>query len=205
MGNFRGRCNIPSLPPVCRVKVERRTASQTQTKGDTMNQTTIKRIATLALAGTMLFSVVACGGSSSGTSGDNGSTSQQGEQIPDGFDITVPDPLDDTWKGVYRVDVDGELIEVIYNQGNPDDSWEAYRIRKGAGTDDVSGDYNDYAETSQEEVDGKTVTLKGEGGKVMLATWTDGGYSYSISAAPDGPFDAGMEKGDVLSLVAAIR
>lgn len=185
-----------------------------------MNQTTIKCIATLALAGTMLFSVVACGGSSSGTSGDNGSTSQQGEQIPDpfqefdsaedaqkaaGFDITVPDPLDGTWKGVYRVDVDGKLIEVIYNQGNPDDSWEAYRIRKGAGTDDVSGDYNDYAETTEEEVDGKTVTLKGEGGKVTLATWTDGGYSYSISAAPDGPFDAGMEKGDVVSLVAAIR
>lgn len=220
MGNFRRRCNIPSLPPVCRVKAERRTASQTQTKGDTMNQTTIKCIATLALAGTMLFSVVACGGSSSGTSGDNGSTSQQGERIPDpfqefdsaedaqkaaGFDITVPDPLDDTWKGVYRVDVDGKLIEVIYNQGNPDDSWEAYRIRKGAGTDDVSGDYNDYAETTEEEVDGKTVTLKGEGGKVTLATWTDGGYSYSISAAPDGPFDAGMEKGDVVSLVAAIR
>lgn len=102
------------------------------------------------------------------------------------------------------MDADGNLIEVIYDRGNPDDSWEAYRVRKGQGAGDVSGDYDDYAEVSEEHLGDVTMTLKGEGGKVMLATWTDGGYSYSISAAPGGPFDAGMEKSDILDLVAGI-
>lgn len=76
-----------------------------------MTHATIRRIATLALASTMLFSIAACGGSSNGTTGNDGSATQQGEQIPNpfqefdsaekaqkaaGFDITLPHPLDGT-------------------------------------------------------------------------------------------------------------
>ncbi len=53
--------------------------------------------------------------------------------------------------------------------------------RKSQGMEDNSGDYNVYAQNTEAEVSGNTVTLKGEDGAYTLAVWTDGQYAYSIS------------------------
>ena len=53
------------------------------------------------------------------------------------------------------------------------------RVRKGIGTEDVSGDYVNYPEIKN--VNGKSVTMKGQEEKVVLAIWNDGEYSYAVS------------------------
>lgn len=83
-----------------------------------------------------------------------------------GFSMTVPGSPDaiEAWE-------DG-MIQAIYGAEQ-----ETMRIRKGPGSEDISGDYNDYAQVKL--VDG--ATLKGENGRFSLAVWTSGGYAYSLS------------------------
>ena len=59
-------------------------------------------------------------------------------------------------------------------------------FRKGAGGDDISGDYNTYDVTEEQTIDGHTVLCKGKDGLIYTATWTDGTYSYAVMC------DAGM-------------
>ena len=83
-------------------------------------------------------------------------------------------------KSVIRV-IKGSLAEIICLKGDD----ELYRVRKGAGTDDVSGDYNDYQRKEErKDSGGRTLTLKGNDGKSWsLASWQDGNFSYSVSPA----------------------
>ena len=68
--------------------------------------------------------------------------------------------------------IENEMIQAFYGEDGSD-----MLIRKALGTEDISGDYNEYAQI--ETVDG--VTLKGENDLFSLALWTDGTYTYSIS------------------------
>lgn len=70
----------------------------------------------------------------------------------------------------------GSLAEINY-YGSTDTL--CYRV--SLGTEDNSGNYNEYAQNTEAEVSGNTVTLKGENGVYTLAVWTDGQYAYSIS------------------------
>lgn len=56
-------------------------------------------------------------------------------------------------------------------------------FRKAAGTEDPSGDYTQYAQTLSIQVNETTVTLKGENGAYLLATWHDGTYSCSLQTS----------------------
>jgi len=59
-------------------------------------------------------------------------------------------------------------------------------LRKAAGSEDISGDYNVYGETKSVGVGDRDVTMKGNGGTVSLALWTEEGYTYAVTS------DAGM-------------
>lgn len=52
--------------------------------------------------------------------------------------------------------------------------------RKAKETNDISGDYNEYAETDVMDIDGVEVALKGNDGLYNLAIWQNGDYSYSL-------------------------
>ena len=54
-------------------------------------------------------------------------------------------------------------------------------IRKTLGVTDNSGNSSEYSETSEKEVNGKTVTLKGKDGKIYIATWNYNNFAYTIS------------------------
>lgn len=69
----------------------------------------------------------------------------------------------------------GDMAEITYT-GADDEAV----FRKAEGTDDVSGDYNAYAEETSVEIGAYTVRLKGESGKYTLAIWNDSTYSYSL-------------------------
>lgn len=115
-----------------------------------------------------------------------------------GFEIELPEEISGTTANVFRT-LDGEdaTLEVIYNDGKGE---EQARIRKAPGSEDISGDYNDYSESKEVEIDGKTVTLKGNDGKIMLAVWQDGDYSYSVTTTVDG-----ISEDDMTAVVKAVK
>ena len=103
-----------------------------------------------------------------------------------GFEMTVPDAPAGYQNVVYRVDQESQMLEVIYLDNDTEEAKEGYRIRKAVGSDDISGDYNSYNETSEVTVSSNTVTLKGNDGKVFVAIWTSGDYTYAIDVDMDG-------------------
>lgn len=54
---------------------------------------------------------------------------------------------------------------------------------KDTGTD-VSGIYNKYTSVTEKELEGVTVTLKGNDGTIALATWTKDGYACALYVDP---------------------
>lgn len=92
-----------------------------------------------------------------------------------GFDFSVPSRIDGFDECEYRADKDDSMAEVIFKNGD-----EEIRFRKAAGDEDVSGNYTKFSEQERVDVDGATVTMKGENGAVNLATWSADGYAYSI-------------------------
>lgn len=157
----------------------------------------MKKVISLMMGTLMLLSLAACGHSNN-----------ESEQIPDpfaeytsmeeaaqaaGFDLSVPDSIDDLEKSVIRVDEEGKLFEVIY--GGED---EKIVIRKAEGSEDVSGDYTKYEQTNTVSIANSEVTMKGNDDKVSVAIWTNGDYSYSIASS------AGLSKTAATNLISAV-
>ena len=70
----------------------------------------------------------------------------------------------------------GEMAQIDYANGP-----ESACFRQSLGTQDNSGDWNEYPAQETIEVSGISVTLKGEKDAYTLAIWSDGTYSYSLS------------------------
>lgn len=91
-----------------------------------------------------------------------------------GFDFVVPDTIGKFTDRTIQA-IDKDVIQVIYNNGD-----NSVYIRKGIGSDDISGDYNNYSETNTVMVGNLQVTVKGENGTVSVATWTDNGFTFAM-------------------------
>lgn len=81
---------------------------------------------------------------------------------------------------VYKTStVDTKLLEVIYAA---DDTFaKEIRIRKAiSDKEDISGDYTDYEKEETVILEDKTISAKSNGGKLYLATWEEGEFSYSV-------------------------
>lgn len=109
-----------------------------------------------------------------------------------GFDFQVPESIDGYSKQTIQA-ISNEMIQVFYRNDTSD-----VILRKGTDKD-VSGNYNTYAQITNKDANGVTVTLKGNNGKVFCAIWTDGGYGYAINA------EDGLSEAAVLSLAAAMK
>ena len=110
-----------------------------------------------------------------------------------GFELTVPEKVG----GSPRRDIEtmsGNMIQVFYGNGE-----NQVCIRKEAGSGDISGDYNRYAETKTADVNGSSVTMRGEGGLVMVAIWESRGYTYAVTAR------AGMRAADMTALIRSVK
>lgn len=109
-------------------------------------------------------------------------TDREGAQIPNpftdcatleeaaktaGFSMTLPE-------GGYTFQVmPGHMIQA---------SGDGLTIRKGVGSDDISGDYTSYPQTGTRTVNGLSLTWKGENDWVRVATWSKGDYTFSVSS-----------------------
>ncbi|MCQ2416929.1 MAG: hypothetical protein MJ071_03845 [Oscillospiraceae bacterium] len=87
----------------------------------------------------------------------------------------VPFMIPDMLSGTPRTSIQATdcMIDVIY--GEP----EVLRLRKAKGTEDISGDYNEYDFEENMELENTPVTLKGNRDQVFLAVWNDGTCSYA--------------------------
>lgn len=114
-----------------------------------------------------------------------------------GFDIIFPEMIDGYSAPVIRVDAEGQMVEAIYTKGDGSELC----IRKAVGSEDVSGDYNEYSRNDTMSVGDLTVTMKGENELVSHATWTNNGYTYSIGVY----MQAGVSVGAMTALVCAVQ
>ncbi len=157
------------------------------------------RIAALLLCLSMGAALVACGENRNAASGaqDSTSSAQQSaseSEIDDmvnpwvevetqtqaqeraGFDIQLPSSLPAEYGAPsFRV-IPDDILEVDYT-GTGDGQ---IAIRKAVGTEDPSGDFNQYSGSQQVRVGDAEVTMKGNDGGISLAVWNDGTNAYSI-------------------------
>ena len=102
----------------------------------------------------------------------------------------LPFPVTETTYASYW----GELAQISYVVGEE----QTVTLRVQPGSEDISGDYNNYAEISTVSINGRDVTFKGNAGTVSTAIWTSGGYCYAVSA------DVPMFTDAMTALIAAI-
>lgn len=95
-----------------------------------------------------------------------------------GFSFQTPKTIG-VLKPVCIQTLESDIIQVFYQQTA--DSEEHVLLRKGFGSQDISGDYNAYSQSTVEFIGGSQVTLQGDDGMMMLATWVSGRFSYSVS------------------------
>lgn len=101
--------------------------------------------------------------------------------VPDGYTLV-------------RVDtIMGTTLQVRYGKGE-----DSVTFRTAQSTEDISGNFNTYANTAQRTVGGLTVTVKGDGDTVSQANWNDGDIAYSLT------FSAPVEAAVVDAIVESV-
>ena len=114
-----------------------------------------------------------------------------------GFDMKVPDSIGEYSNQLISV-IDGNIIEVRYLSS--DEQSTGIIIRKSGGDEDISGDYNTYSTNIAKHIDGKNVNLRGDGEKIFVATWTEDGFSYVVTAN-----DYMVNKEQIESLIGVVK
>ncbi len=104
-----------------------------------------------------------------------------------GFAVSAPDALNNI-DSIFVIN--GTLVEVNYADGT------SLRMAKGA--EDISGDYNSYSKVESFELGEFSVSVKGDGNKIQLATFHDAAYGYSLS------FENGVSLEKVKDLISSI-
>lgn len=103
-----------------------------------------------------------------------------------------------------------DLIQVkIYDNRGDTESNKELLIRKGVGTQDISGDYDIYDSSIEVQIDNISVTCKGTGETFNLAIWNDGEYSYSVSMSSnkdllDSDEKTGITQSDMEAIVKSV-
>lgn len=112
-----------------------------------------------------------------------------------GFDLTAPESIDGySEKSISVMSGTESIFDITFRNDS-----EQIRIRKAAGTEDISGDYNVYDKTETVSVGELEVTEKGNGGSVNLALWNDGGYTYLLYIS------AGASADEAAKLISEIK
>lgn len=106
------------------------------------------------------------------------------------FKVTVPKELLGKYNIKYISTISRDLFQICYisNQGD-------ILFRMGQGTEDISGDYNNYKTNNIVNINGNNVKLKGDDNLIKVAVWSINDMSYSISV------DAGMKQDDIIKII----
>ncbi len=91
-----------------------------------------------------------------------------------GFTLSAPERIDGFDPPSVQL-MSGKMLQLIYRSGD-----QRLIVRKAAGGDDISGDYNSCAETKSVRINGADVSFRGADGAVSTAVWCAKGYSYAV-------------------------
>mgnify|MGYP000957269411 FL=1 len=115
-----------------------------------------------------------------------------------GVELKAPEKIGDFHLSHVQAIQDGGIVQVFYG-GVADKTETQVLLRKAKSMEDISGDYTVYPEDRRvNETEGE-VRLRGQDGRVYLATWQRGDYSYSLSIAQ------GMEEAKVMEVISEIQ
>ena len=115
-----------------------------------------------------------------------------------GVELKAPEKIGDFHLSHVQAIQDGGIVQVFYG-GVADKTETQVLLRKAKSMEDISGDYTVYPEDRRvNETEGE-VRLRGQDGRVYLATWQRGDYAYSLSLAQ------GMEEAKVMEVIAEIQ
>lgn len=174
----------------------------------------MKKTSLLAISIFLSLTLAACGSttatSSNSSSPSSPSASSQSVQLANpftdcntledaqktaGFALTLPETVGD-W--VTQTDIQAmqdSMIEVVFTGAND----QTLRIRKGLGSDDISGIYTQYSNVKDLSVGNNTVTVKGNDNTINLAVWNDGEYAFSLYSS------SGLSEEEIVPLISAIQ
>ena len=115
-----------------------------------------------------------------------------------GVELKAPEKIGDFHLSHVQAIQDGGIVQVFY--GSLADKTETQALlRKAKSMEDISGDYTVYPEDRRVSDSEGEVRLRGQDGRVYLATWQRGDYSYSLSLAQ------GMEEAKVTEVISKIQ
>ena len=113
-----------------------------------------------------------------------------------GFDFVIPETIEACPVESIQV-MNNSLIQITYYDSEADGNRVV--LRKAAGVDDISGDYNEYPTVSTVDYNGMNVTMRGENDTFSGAIWTVDGASYSVQ------FDIPVTDAAILAVVDAVK
>ncbi|MBF1256398.1 MAG: hypothetical protein HXM40_03985 [Stomatobaculum longum] len=115
-----------------------------------------------------------------------------------GVELKAPEKIGDFHLSHVQAIQDGGIVQVFY--GSLADQTETQALlRKAKSMEDISSDYTVYPEDRRVSDSEGEVRLRGQDGRVYLATWQRGDYAYSLSLAQ------GMEEAKVMEVIAEIQ
>lgn len=160
----------------------------------------MKRMMTGFLCLLLLLSMAACGKKEPETGMANpwkevASLEEAAAEV--GFSMNAPAAVEGYESKTIRVCIPegSRIIEVTFRNVND----EKVCIRKGEGSEDISGDYNQYDAGGTMDVGGVTVNMRANGESIRVATWQKDGFTYSITLS------AGMVTDAVVAMIEQIR
>ena len=112
-----------------------------------------------------------------------------------GFMFSLPAVIDGYQAEHFR-SMGDTMIEVIYADTEGE---EAFRLRKGKGQEDISGDYNNYDNTYDINSDGVDINMQGNEDGIHRIIFCSDTYSYSFTAGTCVPDESQVK--DLVSVI----
>ena len=165
----------------------------------------MKKLIAIALCALCLVSLAACGSKAPAEEGSAAAeianpfvtydTLEEASKAV-GFDLQAPETIEGCPIESIQV-MNNSLIQITYYDSEADGN--RIVLRKAAGVDDISGDYNEYPTVSTADYNGVNVTMRGENDTFSGAIWTVDGASYSVQ------FDIPVVDAAILAVVDEVR
>ncbi|BCZ45917.1 hypothetical protein psyc5s11_19840 [Clostridium gelidum] len=106
------------------------------------------------------------------------------------FKVTVPKELLGKYNIKYINTISRNLFQICYINKQSD-----ILFRMAQGTEDISGDYNNYKTNNIVDINGSKVKLKGDDKLIKVAVWSANNMSYSILVTD------GMKQDDIINII----
>ncbi|GMQ57012.1 hypothetical protein AN1V17_14060 [Vallitalea sediminicola] len=111
-----------------------------------------------------------------------------------GYDIMIPTIIPEDYTISNIVIIDNNILSINYETVS-----EKITYRTSKGNDEISGDFTNYEDVNQIEIDTKNITLKGNDNKIHLVSWNYDEQVFSIYS------DQGLSQDQVINIIENIE